>query len=251
MRVQQQPAFILHHRHYSETSLLLDVFTPNYGRIGLIAKGARRPRSRLQGILKPFQPLLIGWSGRGELAVLTGAEADSPGFSIDRQALYCGFYMNELLMRLLHRHDPHEALYTCYRSSLSALRVDETNEAILRVFEKHLLREIGYGLVLDHDIGDNSVIRADALYDYIPERGPTKVANPDLNTRHKSIRLRGASLLALANETLNDMTALRETKNLMRTILTRHLGDKPLHSRRLFYTTTVPTVASAERKANT
>ncbi len=251
MRVQQQPAFILHQRHYSETSLLLDAFTPNYGRIGLIAKGARRPRSRLQGILRPFQPLLIGWSGRGELAVLTGAETEGPDFAIDRQALYCGFYMNELLMRLLHRHDPHEALYTCYRSSLSALRADKTNEAILRVFEKHLLREIGYGLVLDHDIGDNSAIRADALYDYIPERGPVRVANPDLNTRHKGIRLRGASLLALANETLDDLTTLREAKNLMRTILTRHLGDKPLYSRRLFYATTAPTVAGIERKVNT
>src|SRR3990170_1584267 len=107
MRFQQQPAYVLHQREYSETSLLLEVFTVNHGRIGLIAKGARRASSRLRGVLKPFQRLLIGWSGKGELAVLTAAEADGPDCSLEGPALYCGFYMNEGLLRLVKRHGPH------------------------------------------------------------------------------------------------------------------------------------------------
>ena len=103
MRIHQQPAYVLHHRDYSETSLLLEVFTAHHGRIGLIAKGARRASSRMRGILKPFQRLLIGWSGKGELAVLTGAEQDGPDTALVAQALYCGFYMNEVLLPLPHR----------------------------------------------------------------------------------------------------------------------------------------------------
>jgi len=237
MRVQQQPTFILHHRNYSETSLLLEVYTSQHGRLGLIAKGARRPQSRLRAVLKPFQPLLIGWSGRGELMVLTGAEPDGPDSDLTGSAVYCGFYLNELLMRLLHRHDPHERLYQSYRAALAALARDVAPEATLRVFEKHLLGEIGYGPVLDHDVGDRSPIDDDATYDYIPERGPVRIANPELHIKIEGVRIRGASLRALAAETLTDPRALRETKQLMRVLLAPHLGDRPLQSRQLFHDT--------------
>ena len=121
MRTQQQSAFILHQRNYSETSLLLELYTRRHGRIGLIAKGARRPSNKNRGTLKPFQPLLVGWSGRGELMVLTGAEPDGASVDLVGSSLYCGFYLNELLMRLLHRHDPHEALYDRYNQALLGL----------------------------------------------------------------------------------------------------------------------------------
>lgn len=234
MRIHQEPAFILHHRDYSETSLLLEVFTPQHGRIGLIAKGARRASSRVRGILKPFQRLLIGWSGRGELAVLTGAEPDGPALELDGPALYCAFYMNEVLLRLLHRHDPHEALFEAYRSALQQLRPADSHESVLRVFEKHLLKELGYGLVLDRDIADKKPIEAQAMYDYILERGPVRLVHPELNLPTEGIPVRGASLLALAQERLDDPGARRDAKALMRAALARHLGDRPLHSRKLF-----------------
>jgi len=249
MRVSQQSAFVLHHRHYSETSLLLEAFTPEHGRVALIAKGARRPNSRQYGILKPFQPLLLSWGGRGELAFLTGAEANGVGAPLGGEALYCGFYMNELLMRLLHRHDPHEALYGCYRTSLSAMSTDHAYEAILRIFEKRLLSEIGYGLVLDRDISDNSAIQAEVEYDYIPDRGPVRMVHPELNRPVQGTRLRGASLLALVEERLTDRTVLRETKQLMRVTLARHLGDRPLHSRRLFNNTISQRAEPIDRNA--
>lgn len=234
MRVHQQLAFILHQRDYSETSLLLEVFTSAHGRIGLIAKGARRPSSRLRGVLKPFQRLLIGWSGKGELAVLTSAEADGPDCSPGGPALYCGFYMNEVLLRLLHRHDAHGQLFEAYEAALRSLRMDVSNEPVLRVFEKHLLRELGYGLVLDRDIEEKTAIDGQAMYDYVIDRGPVRIARPELNRPTEGVRVRGASLLALDREALDDPMVLRDAKALMRAALARHLGERPLHSRKLF-----------------
>jgi DNA repair protein RecO (recombination protein O) len=234
MRIHQQPAYVLHHRDYSETSLLLEVFTAHHGRIGLIAKGARRASSRLRGILKPFQRLLIGWSGKGELAVLTGAEQDGPDTVLVAQTLYCGFYMNEVLLRLLHRHDPHDALFEAYQDALQRLHGDTANEAVLRIFEMRLLRELGYGLVLDRDIADNTPIEAQAIYDYTIDRGPRRLLHPELNRPTEGIRIRGATLLALMHESLCEPPALRDAKALMRAALARHLGDQPLHSRKLF-----------------
>lgn len=234
MREQQQSAFILHQRNYSETSLLLEVYTRRHGRLGLIAKGARRPSNKSRGVLKAFQPLLIGWSGRGELMVLTGVEADGAGIDLAAKALYCGFYLNELLMRLLHRHDPHEALYDRYREALEGLQNRPAHEAVLRIFEKHLLGELGYGLLLERDSADRSPIDPDAVYDYVPERGPVRVRHPELAGRVQGVRLRGSSILALAAERLDGSTVLREVKALMRAALAPHLGDRPLHSRRLF-----------------
>lgn len=234
MRVQQQHAFILHQRNFSETSLLLEVFSRRYGRVGLIAKGARRPTSRQRGVFKPFQQLLIGWSGRGELMVLTGGEVDGANYELVGNSLYCAFYLNELILRLLHRHDPHEDLYDRYQAAIDGLGRASRQEAILRVFEKHLMRELGYGLLLEREHGDRDPIEPDAIYDYVLEHGPVRVRHPELGTRAQGVRLRGSSLLALATEQLDDSTVLREAKALMRAALAPHLGDKPLQSRRLF-----------------
>jgi DNA repair protein RecO (recombination protein O) len=233
MRVTQQPGFVLHQHPHSETSLLLEGFTAEHGRVGLLAKGARRPGNRARGYLKPFQPLLLGWSGRGELPVLTSAEPQDPAPELYGEALYCGFYVNELLVRLLHRHDPHPGLYQAYRACLSALQPGAANESVLRLFEKRLLAEIGFGLVLDRDIGDNSPVAADAVYDYVLDRGPVRL-NPERYARTQGVRVHGASLAALACDTLDSPMALRDAKLLMRAVLARHLGDRPLHSRELF-----------------
>jgi DNA repair protein RecO (recombination protein O) len=234
MRAQQQPGFVLHQRNYSETSWLLEVYTRQHGRLGLVAKGARRPGSRLRGVLKPFQPLLLGWSGRGELMTLTGAEADGNGVELAGTSLYCGFYLNELLLRLLHRHDPHEALFDRYRAALEGLRDGRLDESVLRIFEKHLLSEVGYGLLLEHESGTRDPIDPAAIYDYVPERGAERVRHPDLLPHLRGVRVRGASLLSLAAERLDDRAALRDAKALMRAALAPHLGDQPLQSRRLF-----------------
>ncbi len=231
MRVQQQPAFVLHHSHYGETSLLVEAFTRNFGRIGLVAKGARRQRSVLRATLAPFQPVLLAWSGRGELATLTGAEPAAAGIDLYGEQSYCGLYLNELLMRLLHRHDAHENLFDAYELSLRRLQIADATEIALRLFEKHLLQELGYGLVLGCEVSGNSPIAADAEYDYIPDRGPVPACSAA-----EGIRVKGASLLALAQENFPDPAAPHEAKLLMRACISRHLGNRPLHSRSLFRT---------------
>lgn len=246
-RIAGESAFLLHQRNYSESSLTLEVFTLHHGRLGLLAKGARRPRSPVRGVLALYQPLLIGWSGRGDLPILTGAEPDGLGYEILGSALYCGFYMNELLVRLLHRHDPHPALYTAYRETLAGLRADRSNEAVLRVFEKRLLQEIGYGLVLEHEAGDRTPIEPECYYDYILDRGPVRL-NPELPNHVQGVRVRGRTLLALATETLTDSDVLRDAKQLTRAALAPYLGDRPLHSRRLFRTA-APVNVIGERSA--
>jgi len=229
MRIAQEPAFVLHHHDYGETSLLLEVFTRMHGRIGLLAKGARRARSPLRAALIPFQPLVVCFSGRGELPTLGAAEPLAPAPLLGGELLFCGLYLNELLLRLLHRHDPHEHLFDRYAETLGQLAANTRTEAVLRIFEKRLLEEIGYGLVLDHDIEQGAPVRPETMYRYQPERGP----GPDTPER-EGIRISGRSLLALAAEDLNEAQALHDTKPLLRALLARHLGDRPLLTRNLF-----------------
>jgi len=230
MRVFQQPAFVLHTSDYRETSLLVEAYSRNQGRIGLIAKGARRAKTGLRAVLNPFQPLLLSWSGKSDLATLTAAEPDRSGLVLSGEALYCGFYMNELLMRLLHRHDPHERLFDAYQAALVRLQAGGEYDATLRVFEKHLLQELGYGLVLDREVNAKTPIEPDVVYDYLPERGPL----PADGSLTGGVKIKGRSLLALAAGQFNDTQELREVKRLMRCMLAQHLGDKPLYSRELF-----------------
>ncbi len=239
MRVSAQAAFVLHRRPYRETSLLLEVFTRAHGRLGLIAKGARRPRHSLANELKPFEPLLIGWSGRGELPVLTAAEPIGEPAALGGEALYCGFYLNELLLRLLHRHDPHEQLFDDYRDTLARLaeagaaRTDSArHEQALRLFEKRLLAAIGYGLVLDRNVANGSPIEPESVYDYLPDRGPLPAAAASVPAA-QGVRVRGATLLGLQREVL-DREALPEAKRLLRAVLAHHLGPRPLRSRELY-----------------
>ncbi len=242
MRVSQQPACVLHHYSYRETSVLLELFTRNHGRLGVLAKGARRSGRRQRAPIEPFQPLLVDWSGRGELPVLAAVELDGDPVFLNGVRLYCGFYMNELLLRLLHRHDPHESLFMAYRASLAVLTADGPVESTLRVFEKRLLQEVGYGLVLDQEITDNRPIDPEGVYEYVVDRGPVQVTDSAIGRPGRGIRVSGSSLLALAHETLVDPQALRETKALMRGALARHLGGKPLNSRKLFRNVKQPPV---------
>jgi len=229
MRVEQQEGFVLHARDYRETSLLLEVFTRQHGRLGLVAKGAKRSKSPWRGILQPFIPLRFGWSGRGELYTLTAAELCGviPVPKGDR--MFCAFYVNELLVRLLHRHDAHEGLFDSYIEALGNLSGQEDWEPALRIFEKRLLAELGYALVLDRDVAGAPVIPG-SQYRYLPELGPERTDTRD----DHGILVRGAALIALQRETFADDDELRDAKRLMRVMLSLHLNGKPLHSRRLF-----------------
>ena len=151
VRVELEPAYILHTRAYRETSLILEVFTHGYGRTGLVARGARRPKSPFRGILNSFQPLRLSWSGRGELPTLAQAEQGGQSSQLRGDAVLAGFYVHELLLKLLQRHDPHPQLFGHYATLLANLADGQSVEKLLRIFELELLREIGYALSLDSD----------------------------------------------------------------------------------------------------
>jgi len=229
-RVLGQPAYVLHVRPYRETSALAEVFTPGWGRVGMVAKGVRRPRSPLQGLLQAFRPLLLSWQGRGDLVTLTDAEGNGAPLVLRGAPLMSGFYVNELLLRLLQRHDPHTELFHVYSATLQRLLAPHGQERALRIFEKRLLRELGYGLILDHDVDGGRPIREDTTYTYELEKGPVRQpANEGAG-----IVIRGSSLLALEREDLGDREGLREVKRLLRAALSLYLADKPLNSRRVY-----------------
>ncbi|MEM7252422.1 MAG: DNA repair protein RecO [Pseudomonadota bacterium] len=227
-RAELTRGYLLHRRAYRETSVIAELFTLDHGRMGTVAKGARRHRSPLRGALQAFQPRLFSWQGRGELATLTAAEASENFPPLEGDALASGFYANELLMRLLPRNDGNSALFHAYEALLDALRQTADVEPALRRFEKQLLDALGYGLELELDTRGRPV-RGDQRYLYVAETGA--VALGDGETGENAIS--GATLIALATDTLSP-SAQPEAKRLMRQVLNHYLGDKPLVSRSLF-----------------
>jgi DNA repair protein RecO (recombination protein O) len=236
-RQDQQPVYVLHTYPYLETSLVVELFTRNFGRVATIAKGARRPRSAMRGMLQSFQPLLATWSGKSELRTLHGMEWQGGLHVLQGQALICGFYLNELMLRLLPREDPHEALFEHYQQALQALTGDEAQSIVLRRYEIRLLQELGYALSLTHEASNGDVIVAEAQYSFIPEHGAIKVALQNSNGQslqnQSGIQLRGKTLLDMAQDNYTDTQTLQQSKQLMRTLISHHLGDKPLHTRQL------------------
>ena len=226
------PAYILHHRNYSESSLLLDVFAREYGRVNLIAKGARRNKKQQATAFNLYQPYLLSWTGKAELNTLT--DIDQHGMAIQPSPLqvYSGFYMNELIIHLLHKHEPHVELYDAYHSTLKALHRNEPAECVLRYLEKSLLQSLGYGLVLDAEPITGVVIDAAKSYFYAYELGP--ISGYDKSAKKSGIRVSGSTLLELEREQLQNPGAISEAKQLLRNILARHLGKKRLASRDLY-----------------
>jgi DNA repair protein RecO (recombination protein O) len=231
-----EPAFVLHAYPYRETSLIVEALTPGSGRVAMVARGAKRPRSETRGLLQAFQPLVLSWAGAGELKTLTRAEWAGGLALLGGSSLLCGFYLNELLLKLLAREDPHPALFDDYRDALQALageRVPAAQAAVLRRFEVRLLAALGYAMPLVHDV-DRRAIDAARLYHYAPDRGARAVAanvarEPGVHARV----VRGATLLALADGTFPDAEAAAEAKHLMRQVLDHHLEERRIVSRRV------------------
>lgn len=223
------PACVIHRRDYRDTSLLLELFTPGEGRLPAIARGAKSARSNRAALLQPFTPLLVSLRGRGEIKQLLQSEADGRGYALTGERLYCGFYLNELLMRLLERRDPYPALYVHYLDTLGRLASGEPSDHCLRDFEVLLLQELGYGLLLDHTADSGEPVQPDRDYHYEIEQGPMSQAS---GPREQSVH--GRTLLCLHNREPLDARSAGEAKRLLRRVLAFYLGDKPLKSRELF-----------------
>ncbi|MDO8414102.1 MAG: DNA repair protein RecO [Gallionellaceae bacterium] len=228
-RIQDQPSFVLHSYPYRETSLIIEVFSRQQGRVALIARGARRPRSVLRGLLMSFQPLTLSWFGKHELRTLHKAEWQGGQPQLQGQALLCGFYVNELLLNLMIRDDPHELLFDYYQHTLQRLAHEQDHAAILRCFEKRLLQEFGYALLLEHEAGSSQPIDPAVSYRYIIERGAVR----ETGNGAEGLPIAGKTLHDMANDDYRDAISAQQSKQLMRMLLNHQLAGKILHTREL------------------
>ncbi|MFK8069002.1 MAG: DNA repair protein RecO [Gammaproteobacteria bacterium] len=234
MRVELHSCFLLHKKAYRETSLLLEVFSKEHGRVGLVSKGGAN-KKLLNRNLQAFIPLQMSWTGRGELGNLINAEPEGQPMLLTGDKLFLGYYLNELLIRLLHRHDPYSQLFDIYSLVLKELVETSCQETTLRLFEKRMLEELGYGLILDHEVSSGTKIVPEASYDYVSGEGPRLINSASVKTN--GVRITGETIQILQMETLLKSKENRaEAKRLMRYLLAPILGDKPLKTKKIFKT---------------
>lgn len=227
-KVDGQPAFVLHTYPFRETSLIVEAFSRDFGRVALLARGARRPRSALRGLLLAFQPLELGWAGKGEVQTLMKAEWQGGQPLLTGKALFCAYYLNELLMHLLPREDAHERLFSVYAETLRRFS-NALKESDLRCFERAFLQELGYGLTLEQD-ARGAPIDVTGFYAYEIEHGPVKLKTPG----NSALSVSGKTLLDLAHENFSDPRSLQEAKQLMRALIAHYTGGKGLETRKIF-----------------
>jgi DNA repair protein RecO (recombination protein O) len=232
LRVNLQPGYVIHSRPYRDSSALLDVFTAEFGRISMVARGTRRPSRRGSGaaLLQPFIPLLLSFSGRSELKTLAAIEPAQRGLMLRGERMFSGMYMNELLVRLLHRHDAHPVLFSAYDRALKALAGSAVVDAVLRPFEICLLDELGYNFALTVDGASGEAVHPARWYRYDPGYGVVAGGNAGEQPTNAYL---GSDLLAMACGDFAGPARLT-AKRLLREALAVHLGDTPLRSRELF-----------------
>jgi DNA repair protein RecO (recombination protein O) len=223
-RAEHEPGYVLHTYPYKETSLIVEAFTRGFGRVAVLARGARRPRSAMRGVLLSFHPLRLGWSASAELGNLISVEWAGALQPLGGRALMCGFYLNELVLRLLPRDDPHEALFDIYGESLRALSQTANHASVLRAFEKRLLAELGYAPLLDHEAASGAPIDPSRSYVYEPDRGPLAGGSGDLVVS-------GQTLLDLAADEYSRAETREEARMLLRALIGQRLHGQVLHTR--------------------
>lgn len=227
-RIVNQPGFVLHSYPYKETSLIIDLFSRDHGRVALVAKGAKRPHSKLRGVLQTFQPLQLAWMGKSEVRTLVSAEWVGGLLPLEGAALLCGFYLNELLVKLLARDDPHPPLFDHYMSALNQLAHDEPPAIVLRKFELSLLKETGVAGNLALCAQTGQPVDVQKTYVVDPERGARASLASDT-----SPSVTGKTLLDMEAGDYSDSTTQLQSKFLMRHLLSHHLGGMPLNTRQI------------------
>lgn len=229
-QVQQEPGYVIHRRPWRETSLQIDVFSLNHGRVDLVARGASASKSPLKAQLQPFQPLLLDWTGRGSLKTLTQVDVRSAPILAKSHALFSGFYLNELLQRILPPADPYPLLFAAYLDALASLSADADLEPVLRRFERSLALALGYDFAWNLATDSGCQVSAGSYYGYHPQQGIVERPNAEVRVR----QLSGNALLALAADDYSDIESRRAAKRVMRALIDYLLQGRPLHSRQLF-----------------
>ena len=222
-------AFVLHARPWRETSLLVEAFGREHGRLGLIARGVQGPKKHvLRAALQPLQLIRLDGDQRGELARLVSAEALDAAPQPMGDAMLAAFYVNELVLRLVPRHDPLPELFDAYARTREQFRQREGLAWSLRRFERDLIEALGFGFALDCD-GDGDAIDPAARYRLDPEHGPRRL-HSDRGHHERSQAATGRALLALADDALPSPDDLASLRLPMRSVLAHHLGPRGLKS---------------------
>lgn len=227
-RIQNEPAWLLHHRPFRDSSQILDILSLDQGRLAVVAKGSRGAKSKLRGILRPFLPLQLSWFIRSDLGTLTGAEMNGAPLSLSGDALLSGYYVNELILKLLHRHDPQPEIFAAYSRTIERLAGSQDVAPYLRQFEIELLRILGYALNLDHDTETTEPLRPQQQYEYRVEQGLVPVSDRD-----GPMVFRGAEIDAIRNQQFADPAVLKNAGSLLRNVIAYHLDGKELKSRKV------------------
>ncbi len=227
-RMQNEPAWLLHHRPFRDSSQILDILSLDQGRLAVVAKGSRGAKSKLRGILRPFLPLQLSWIIRSDLGTLTGAEMNGAPRSLSGDALLSGYYVNELILKLLHRHDPQPEIFAAYSRTIERLAGSNEVAPYLRQFEIELLRILGYALNLDHDTETTEPLRPQQQYEYRVEQGLVPVSD-----REVPMVFSGAEIDAIRNQQFTDPAVLKNAGSLLRNVIAYHLDGKELKSRKV------------------
>jgi DNA repair protein RecO (recombination protein O) len=223
-RVWLAPAYVLHQYAYRDSSRILEVFTAEHGRLSMFARGAHGPKSTLKGLLRPFQRLLLSWSGKSDAGQLVSAEIDGGLTNLAPERLMSGFYLNELLLKLTERFDPHPRIFASYAACVESLCSAEPEEPVLRRFEKRLLEELGYGLELLRTM-EGEPIEAERCYRFALQSGP----QPCMAEAPGAVY--GRSLTELQSENFSDARSLRDAKRVLRAAIDACLDGRVLKSR--------------------
>ena len=229
MKVDFTPGFILHRRAFKESSQIIDVLSRDHGRISLVAKGSKYNKKGQAGLLQAYQPLLLSWIGKTELCTLTAVESAGPAFLLQSQSALCGLYINELMVKLLPQSEADPALFDIYQQALFGLQEANNNEVTLRLFEKRLITELGYGLALDYEYDTGEAVQVERDYYYLADTG---LYRWDQDQPYPKIS--GRSIQILSKEQAFDGQSLIEIKQLMRRVIHFYLAGNPLQSRSLF-----------------
>ena len=227
-RVLLEPSFLLHQRDWRDSSRILELLTRDHGRIALFAKGVRRAGSRAAPLLQPFVPLLVSWSGSGDGGTLTGVELAAPPVPVAPGCLMSGFYLNELVLKLIERVDPHPDIYEAYALALAALATPAAEARALRLFEKRLLEALGLGMDYSHLAADGARVEPSRYYHVDAGRGVVGEAPAGAPGA-----VRGAELLALAGETLADDASLASARRLLGAAIAAALDGRELATRKV------------------
>ena len=229
--IEHEPSFMMHQMPYSETSQIVRIFSQNFGRVDLIAKGSKRPKSKFRYYLQPFLPLQLSWSGKSQLKTLRNAEIHGQYLaSIQGKYLLSAYYLNELILSFLRMEDPYPNLFAVYASTLHDFSESKPIEPSLRQFEILMLSEIGYAINFSTEADSQKPIETDMEYVFFVEKGFVSKRDHNSNT----LVVKGQAIQAINKGDFSDQGTLICAKKIMRLSIQHHLDGRELKSKKVF-----------------